>query len=408
MMGIEMTAGRAKRSVPLILIGITLCSLNAAAIDWPQYGGAERNWIFPETGWSSQWPNDGPKKLWEASVGIGFSSFAVVDGMAYTVGYADEKDTLYAFKVDSGEVAWKQSYPAPLLDKYYEGGPGGTPTIHEGKLYIVNKVGDFFCFDAKSGNQVWMKDLKKDIGSKVPEWGFAGSAWIEGDNVILDMGKVVAFDKTSGKVVWQTEDYGAAYSSPIAFNLEGQRCIAVCPNYGLVIVDAKTGKEICKHPWETKYGVNAATPVIIGNTIFISSGYDHGCALIEVSKDKKPKVLWENTDMRNQFNTSIHWEGGIYGFDEDLFKCLDVKTGKVKWEAEDLGKGSVILVDGKLVILSESGELLTAEPSVEAFKPISRAQVLGGKCWTAPVLSGGKVFARNAAGDVVCIDVSGK
>jgi outer membrane protein assembly factor BamB len=397
---------KALTATALLLSVLAGPSLAADIHSWPTFGGPHRNWISDEAGWQAKWSNEGPKKLWQQSVGIGFSSFSVADGRVYTVGYEGEKDTVYCFNAETGEVIWKYSYPAPLLDKYYEGGPGGTPTIDGARVYTVSKVGDFFCLDAATGKEIWKKDLKKEIGAQLPEWAFAGSALIEGQMVILDMGKVVAFDKEKGNIIWQTEDYGSAYSSPIAFDLEGTRCIAVLPNFGLVVVDAKTGKEICKSPWETKYGVNAATPVVIGDKIFVSSGYDAGCTLVDVA-GKKANVLWKNENMRNHFTSSIAWKGYIYGFDESVLTCLDVKTGEPKWNQEDLGKGSLMIADGTLIVLSEKGELVTAEPSPEGFKEISRAQVLGGKCWTVPVLANGRIYCRNAKGDVVCVDVKG-
>jgi len=112
--------------------------------------------------------------------------------------------------------------------------------------------------------------------------------------------------------------------------------------------------------------------------------------------------------MSNHFNTSILWQGHLYGFHQSTLKCLDYKTGDEKWSQRGLGKGSLILADTKLVILSERGELVIAEADPSAFKEISRAKVLNGKCWTAPVLSHGRIYCRNAKGKLVCLDVKGK
>jgi len=163
-----------------------------------------------------------------------------------------------------------------------------------------------------------------------------------------------------------------------------------------------------RHPWPTSYGVNAADPVLIGDKIFISSGYNQGCALLKMN-DNGVSVVWQNKNMRNHFNSSIAIGDRIYGFDESpQLKCLELAAGNVGWTESGLGKGSLIGADGKLIVLGEKGQLVIADASATAFKPLARAQVLGGKCWTSPVLANGKIYCRNARGDLVCMDVSGK
>ncbi|MCG3197926.1 MAG: Outer membrane protein assembly factor BamB [bacterium] len=379
----------------------------SAGLDWPQYGGVMRNFTSEETGWNRDWAAREPAVVWSHEIGIGFSSMAVAGGRVYAMGYADDKDTVFCFDATTGDEIWKHSYPAPLLDKYYEGGPGGSPTVDGDRVYTLSKTGDFFCFDAATGKIHWQKNIKTEHGAKQPEWAFACSPLIEGDWVILEVGKTLAFDRKSGKLIWESSDYGAAYSTPVAFDLNGRRCLAVFPEHGLVILDAKNGKEISKQRWETNYGVNAASPVVQGNKVFVSSGYNRGCGLFELTPTGEAKPVWENKNMRNHFSTTLLWKGHLYGFDESDLKCLDLATGEEKWFQDGLGKGSLMIADGNLVILSEKGELVLAEPSPEGYKELGRTQILSGKCWTVPVLSHGRLFARNAKGDLVCVDLSG-
>ncbi len=394
-----------------VLCTLLFVGVSANASDWPTFGGPSRNWTSLETGWLAHWPTEGPRKLWTAEVGIGFSSFTVVDGKVYTAGWANEQDTVYCFDAETGKPVWPYSYKAPLLDFAYEGGPHVTPTVDDGKVYMLSKVGDFFCLDAATGKVVWSKDAKGILGFKPPPdyfwWGFAGSPLIEGQMVIIDVGIIAAFNKTSGTVLWKTEEYRPGYSSPMAADFEGTRCLVCFDGYGLVILDMKTGKEYSKFRWETKSWVNAANPIVMGNKLFLSSGYTTGCALFEIQLGKEPVVLWRNKEMCNQFSTPVLDGGFVYGFSEDILVCLDVNTGKVAWEREDLLKGSLMLSDGKLVILSGQGELVIAEASSEGFKEISRAQVVETKCWTVPVLANGRIYCRNEKGTVVCVDVKG-
>ncbi len=375
---------------------------------WNQYLGPNRNNISTETGWNAKWPKDGPKQLWKISVGTGFATVTVSGNRVYTMGYVKDNDTTWCLNGDTGAVIWKHSYPAKLMPKNHEGGPCATPTL-DGKLVFTHgKEGQLVCLDdEKKGEIVWQKDLREVLGAKMPTWGFAGSPLVEGDLLITDAGSVAAFEKKTGKLVWKSaEDYGAGYSSPVGFDLKGKRCVAVFNALGLVVVSMADGKEMYRFPWATDYKVNAATPLINGDEVFISSGYDRGAALLRLAGGK-PEVIWENKNMRNHFNTSVLWKGHLYGFDDSQLSCLEYKTGKVMWSKTGLGKGSLTLADGKLIILSEKGELVTAEPDPSAFKEISSAHVLGGKCWTVPVLFDGKIYCRNAQGDLACLSVRG-
>jgi outer membrane protein assembly factor BamB len=272
-------------------------------------------------------------------------------------------------------------------------------------VYTLSKEGHIFCLNAENGDVVWSKMAERDFDVKAPKWAFAGSALILGDAVIYDLGRFVALNKKTGELIWNTEDYGSAYSSPIAFEHQGETYLASLPAYGLVIVNANDGKEIAKYQWETRFGINPTTPIVSGNRIFISSGYGKGGAVVEL-KNGKLEEVWKNTNMRNHMNSSVLWDGYLYGFDESTLKCVDFNDGSVKWSQNGLGKGSLMLADQKLIILSERGQLVIAEVSPESYQEISRAQVIGNKCWTIPVLANGKIYCRNAIGDFVCVDVS--
>jgi outer membrane protein assembly factor BamB len=141
--------------------------------------------------------------------------------------------------------------------------------------------------------------------------------------------------------------------------------------------------------------------------VFISSGYNRGAGVFDISSTP-PKNIWENKNMRNHMASSVLWEGHLYGVDENQLRCVEFATGEVKWTDKVSGKGALIMADGKLIVISERGELIIAPPSPAEFKPIARAQVIGGKCWTAPTLANGKIYVRTGPGDVVCLDVSGK
>jgi outer membrane protein assembly factor BamB len=225
---------------------------------------------------------------------------------------------------------------------------------------------------------------------------------------VLNVGNTgVALDKKTGKVAWFSGTEKSGYTTPVPLKIGNDAVVVMAVKADVVAVRVQDGKELWRFPWKTQYDVNAADPVLAGDKVFISSGYGHGAALFDVGA-KPPKQIWFNKNMRSHFNGCVLWLGHLYGVDESQLRCLDLATGDVKWTDKASGKGSLILADGKLVVLSEKGELLVAEASPNEFKPTARAQVLTGKCWTAPTLANGRIYCRNAAGDLVCVDVSGK
>jgi outer membrane protein assembly factor BamB len=391
---------------------VGLLSPIAAAEDWPRWRGPQLNGISTEKGWLDKWPADGPPVLWKASVGVGFSSVSVSKGRLYTMGHADGKDTVYCLDAVTGKTLWSHSYEAELGDLYFEGGPTVTPTCDGERVFALSRWGNLFCFDTTSGRVVWSRHLQKDNNVRVPTWGFSGSPLVLGDLVLLNAGKAgMALEKDSGKVVWTSGDEEAGYSTPVPFEKNGEGFVVVSSATAFTAVSVKTGKERWRVRWLTQYGVNAADPIIAGDLVFLSSGYAKGGTVVETGGDK-PKEVWRNRELRNQCNPCVLIDGFLYGIDGDTttpttLKCVELKTGEVQWAKEEFGFGSLMAADGKLIVLRD-GELLVAPASPKDFTPTAKAKVLDGKCWTVPVLANGRIYCRNAAGDLVCVDVRGK
>jgi outer membrane protein assembly factor BamB len=393
-------------------LSISIAAGNSA--DWPRFRGPNLDGIALETNWFKPWPKNGPPILWRANIGAGFSSMTVSQGHVYTMGNSNDVDTVYCLEASTGKLVWKHAYPEPLQPKYYEGGPGATPTVDGERVYTLSKSGRVSCFNAVKGELVWEKNIAGELGLKVNEWGFAGSPLVEGDALILNVGSAgTALDKNTGKVVWNNGNNSTGYATAVPFTLEGRRLAAIFAAKHLVIVEAKSGRELWRYLWETGWDNNNSDPIIAGNRFFISS-YDRGCALLEV-REEKLALVYSNENLRTHMSTAVKIGDHLYGFHgregkgrPNAFRCLDFNTGKILWETPGLGVGSMIAsADRKLIILSETGELVIAEATPKSFRPLARSQVLGGRCWTAPVLADGRIYCRNAKGDLIAVATAG-
>ncbi|MCX6909742.1 MAG: PQQ-binding-like beta-propeller repeat protein, partial [Verrucomicrobia bacterium] len=367
--------------------------------------------ISAETGWTTQWPADGPKQLWKTSVGTGCASVAVSGGRVFTLGNQSDTDTVVCLDANTGAALWKHAYACPLDPNLFEGGPAATPTVDGDRVYTLSRSGHLFCFQTATGKVVWSKHLHKDLRGKMPTWGYSGSPLALGNALLLDAGApaaaTVAFDKMTGAVLWKNGHERASYGSLTPFTRAGKSCLASFNVSGLTVRDAANGAPLAHTAWKTDYDINPVTPIVAGGKIFISSGYNKGCALFQLGAAGLAE-LWHSRKMRNHFNSCVLWQDCLYGFDDSTLTCMDFATGAVKWQEKSLGKGSLMIAGGKLVIQGEKGDLAVAEPSPAAYKQLARAKVLGGRCWVVPVIANGRVYCKNNLGDLVCMDVSGK
>jgi len=393
-----------------VLAGFAATS--ATAGDWPRWRGPDLNGISKETGWSDQWPASGPKRVWRARVNTGFSTVSVADGRVFTMGNRNGTDIVFCLSEKTGKEIWRHEYPSPLGPRYYDGGPSCTPTVEGKVVYAQGRQGDTFAFDAASGKILWQKNVAEEIGAEYPEWGYAGSPFVAGDKLVLNVGDAgLAVDKKTGKILWQTGTATAGYSTAYPFKQSGEDCVAIFGAKGMHAVTLSAGKVLWTHPWETSWDVHAADPIIHNGRLFMSSGYDRGCAMLQLT-DGKPEPAWENRNMRNHFNSCVLIDGHLYGFDGNSHRgqayltSIDWKTGDTNWSTPEFGYGSLCATDGKLIILGARGMLAVGKASPKGWKAISQAQVLGGLCWTPPVLANGNLYCRNSRGDLVCLDLN--
>ncbi len=388
---------------------LTAAAALSDAANWPNWLGPRHDGIATVETLATAWPAEGLPLVWSREIGIGFSSLSIVDGRAYTMGHVDGMECVYCLNADSGEIYWKHESPAKLLPNLHEGGPAATPTVDGERVYTLGKEGQLFCFTADAGEIKWQKNLLADLDVRLPEWGFSSSPYVLDDQLILQGGRVVSYDKHTGDKNWQTEKHRAGYGSAAVFERAGVTLLATLDCDGLRVLWADNGAEVSFAEWDSPFRTNSTTPIVDDGKIYISTGYNVGCGLFAFDGDSELELVYANREMRNHFNNSILFNGFLYGFDGNSnlgrvvqLTCQDIQTGEVMWQERGFGCGSLMIVNGQLLILSEDGTLVLAAASTDAYEELARSPLLTGRCWTIPVVYRNRVYARNAAGRLVC------
>ncbi len=379
--------------------------------DWPQWRGPNRDGVSKETDWRrDDWPADGLPVVWSAAVGIGFSSVSTDADSCYTMGHEGELDSVWRLDAADGRVIWQHTYAAPLVDNLHEGGPAATPTLDGDRVYTVSKDGRFLCLDRATGAPIWTAEFHKLFDVKMPEWGFSCSPLVVDELVIVDAGCLAAFNKRTGELAWKTAMYRPGYGSPVVWRHGKEQLVVVLNNDVLLVARVADGGEVAQFPWKTDYATSACTPILDGDRIFISTGYDRGCVLLEL-RDNMLDKIYENKHMRNHMASCVLRDGFLYGFDGNShnrrlvsLECMELATGEVRWKHRGLGTGTLLLSDDRLLVLGDEGQLLTVDASPDDFHERAHCQALEGRCWTMPTLSRGFIYCRSAAGELKCLD----
>ncbi|MFQ5743104.1 MAG: PQQ-binding-like beta-propeller repeat protein [Acidobacteriota bacterium] len=386
----------------------------ATQSDWPQFRGPNRDGISSETGFLESWPEDGPEVIWRVPLGEGFSGISVAGGRLYTMYGRDRIEYVACLDADSGEEIWRFRSDGLYLDPQGNG-PRSTPVIDGGLIFALGARGKLHAIDADTGHLVWGRDLKADYGASGPTWGYATVPLVENDLLLVDVGgrsgsSIVAFNKADGKEKWRSQNDLPGYAAPIAITVDAVRQAVFFTGRSVVSLAPETGKMYWKIPWRTSYDVNAAAPVFVPpDKLFVSSGYDTGAALlhIETSGEKVTvEDVWRSRVMKNQFSSSVYFDGYIYGFDNSILKCIEADTGEMMWRARGFGHGSLFYADGNLMVLGTHGTLALIEATPRSYVERAKASVLNGRTWTVPTLVDGRLYLRNET-EMIALDLTG-
>lgn len=401
------------------LLIVLACCASTWGADWNQFLGPRRDGSTDER-LKEDWGGAGAKVLWKHDVGAGFAGPVVVGGKVIAFHRVKDREVTECLDADTGKVLWSASYATEYSDDMgMEEGPRATPAVHDGRVYTLGADGELVCRDVNGdGRQLWMVGTRGRFGAAKGFFGMACSPLVDGDAVMVNVGGrgagVVAFDRKTGNILWKATDHEAGYASPTAATVGGKRLALFLTREGLVAVAPSTGRVAFEHPFRSRQhaSVNAATPLVVDDGIFLSASYETGAAVLKIDGDE-PRVEWANDEsLSNHYATSVHRDGHLYGFHgrqergQEL-RCVEWKTGRVAWSKEGLGAGTVTLAGDRLLVLTEKGELVMARAEPKGYEEVARAQVLGFNARAYPAVSGGRVYARDGR-KLVCLELGGR
>lgn len=383
---------------------------------WTSFRGPNRDGVYAERPILTAWPRRGLERLWKQPIGGGYASFVVAAGLAFTIEQRRDREVAAAYDVDTGREIWTNSWPADFQEAMGGDGPRATPTWHDGRLYVQGAEGELRCLEAATGKVVWSKNILSDNGASNLQWGMSASPLIVDNKVIVQPGgsggsSVVAYDRFTGAAVWKVLDDRQAYTSPMLVTLGGRQQILTVTASRAVGLSPEDGTLLWEYPWATEYDVNASQPIVTGpNRFFISAGYGHGAAVVELQQVGgrfTTRTVWQNNRMKNRFNPSVLHEGHIYGLDEGILACVDSETGQQKWKGGRYGYGQLLLAGAHLVVTTETGEVVLVRATPDKHEELARFSALDGKTWNVPALADGWLFVRNTT-EMACFRIAPK
>ncbi len=411
----------------VLVTAYTICPLAdsvVAAGEWSQYRGPERTGIAEEGGLLRAWPEEGPPVLWRRPLGEGFSGIVVAGELLHTLFSVGEDDFAAAFRVADGTEVWRRQIGKKFYDEWGNG-PRSTPTVDGDLLYAVATRGLLVALDRRTGELRWQLDMEREypvvqalprLASVMPpdenidasEFGHSSSPLIEGDLLVVHTGhgegrSLIALDKRTGELRWSALDNPAGHSSPLATTLGGRRQIVSVLHDEMVAVT--TGGEPL---WSFVLGWTATQPIPVPpDKILVNATYDVGAVLLALeprTEGWEVETVWRNRLLRHAWSSPVVHQGHVYGFDHATLRCLDLATGEIVWVKRGLGKGTIVLADGLLIVLGDRGKLHLAEAGPEGFHQTGEARILGGQSWTPPSLDAGKLLVRNHQ-EMVALDL---
>ncbi len=388
--------------------------------DWPGFRGSGRDGVIPGVRIETDWSASPPVELWRRKVGPGWSSFAVRGDLFYTQEQRGDDEVVACYKVATGEPVWRHQEAARFWDAMAGAGPRATPALSSGlsrpgRVVTFGATGILNALDAGDGAVIWSRNAASDTGEKVPDWGFASSPLIvplaplrgdAGDVVVVDTGKLAAYDLATGEPRWVSSAGGAGFSSPHRLTIDGVPQILLLSGAGATSIAPADGTVLWKHSWPGDSRI-VQPALTAGGDLLIGSGFTSGIGMrrVAVAHDGllqgpagwTTEERWTSARLKPYFNDFVVHDGHAFGFDGRILACIDLADGERKWKGGRYGHGQLVLLadQGLLLVLTEKGELALVEATPEKFTELARFPAIEGKTWNHPVLVGNLLLVRN-------------
>jgi len=396
-------------TLPLIL------ALPLGAADWPQLFGPARDGHSAETKLNWEWPKEGPPIAWKKEIGSGWAGPAVAEGKLILFHRVEGDEIVACLDAASGQEKWTFKYPTKYRDDFdFDNGPRATPTIRDGRIFTLGANGDLHAIELAGGKKIWGRNIRDDYKADKGFFGMACSALVIGQKVLVNVGGkgagVVAFDVATGQELWKATDDAASYSSPAAAEVEGRVAAVFLTRHGLRVIDPDNGKVRYEFPFRPRLNesVQGATPLVWNDQIFLTVSYSTGALLLQAKRGELEEVWGNDKALSSQYNTPVRVGDYLYGVHgrsdvgTAMLRCVEWKTGAVKWSEPNFGVASLIAVDGGLIALTEKGQLVRFDASPDGYKERGRAALLDKPTRAAPALADGRLFARDGS-KLVCV-----
>jgi outer membrane protein assembly factor BamB len=405
-----------KQLALLITTSLTVVQYSVIAGDWSQFRGSNRDGKASEQGLLTRWPEAGPKLLWSVNdIGSGFSHAAVAGDLIYITGLEGKEGVLRAFTLD-GKIKWKAHYGPEWSTSHP--GARSIPTVHDGLVYVASGVGNVACFDAATGAPVWSVKLFAHYDAPQVQWGYAESLLVDGDNLLCTpCGKkatMVALNRKTGKQVWMSPalGQGSSFCSPLLINHGDKRMIVTMTETAVVAFSPEQGAVLWQHPYENPRQNHPITPIYHEGLLYVTSGYGKGAIGLKIAEDgNSVKQLWEQPRQDPVHGQAVLVDGYVFASSHQKasgkWSCVELKTGKLAWEAPGVGKGgSVIYADGMLYCYSEDGKVGLMKASPVKCEVVSSFDVTQGEGshWAHLVVANGRLYLRHG-NTLMCYDL---
>jgi outer membrane protein assembly factor BamB len=386
---------------------------------WLQWGGPQRNFVVEAPPLATSWPQGGPARLWRRPLGDGFSSIVTDGTTLYTLYRDGADDVVIAMEAASGKTRWESRYAAPFNETCSQQlgpAPRAAPLVTGDRLITVSAGGLMHSFDRHSGARQWTRDLLAGKPDTVRACGYSSSPIAYKDRIITTVGGkgrgVVAMVAATGAIAWQAQDFDNGYSSPILIDLDGRPELVVFTYGEIAGLDPDTGRLEWQQAHPAEFGVNVATPIWgDDHLLFVSSAYNGGSRVLKLSRTGSTvsaTQVWASQRVRIHFGNAVRLGQRIFASNGDFgaapLAAVDIGTGEMVWRDRSVARATLVGAGSRLILLDEDGNLALATPGDTGLIVLAKAQILDGRSWTAPTLSGTTLFVRNQK-EIVALDL---